>query len=60
MENLSLPIHSPISSDPFTQKQDALYRKKFKEIMFLYFALLHGWRIEMLADKTFHFSRNTI
>ena len=35
----------------------ALYRKKMKEIMFLYCALLNGWQIHMLDNKTFKFSR---
>ncbi len=39
-------------------EKSAHYRKKIKEIMFLYFALLHGWRIEMLESGTFHFSRS--
>ena len=32
-------------------------RKKMREMIFLYCSLLDGWKIEMLPDKTFKFTR---
>lgn len=35
----------------------ALYRRKIKEMMFLYMALHQGWSVQMLPDKTFKFTK---
>jgi hypothetical protein len=34
----------------------AIYRKKIKEMMFLYMALHQGWHVQMLPNKTFKFT----
>jgi hypothetical protein len=37
----------------------SLMRKKLKEIIFLYNALLTGWKVHMCKDGKFHFSRES-
>lgn len=37
----------------------AAHRKRMKQMLFLYMALLDGWQIKMLAPKQFHMTRVT-
>ena len=53
-EIASIPNTESVSD---AELEKALARKKSKEILFLYFALLHGWKIQMISQNKFIFTR---
>lgn len=38
----------------------AAFRKRLKQMMFLYMALLSGWEVKMLGSNQFHMTKSSL